>query len=161
VEDAPLVVAAPVVLGKQKASGADHTLPTEAVLRAALHVGAPNPDHFNGNGNGNGNINSVAGGETGGGGGSGGGGGGGSSSAEKYTLCQTDQCTSQPGVQVYTRAGKIDTDTIFAMASAEENRRPSARKPSKFLYNRVSTVHVGHTKEFVSVKPESIRIKSR
>lgn len=102
-------------------------MPTEAELRARLMIGAAAPEHF-----GEGDAG--------------------------YTRCTTSFCTSQPGIMVYARGGNstpaaLDTDTIFVFAEAEPTLRPSARKPAKYLLNRISTVHVGSTKEYTVLNP--------
>jgi hypothetical protein len=105
------------------ATDANAELPTEAELRAALTLGASNPLHY------------------------------GDKAPTGYTLCTTKQCTSRPGIRVHTRGTsntptEFLTTTIFEFTNAAQELRPSVRKPAKFLWNRVSTVHVGNTAEY-------------
>ena len=74
-----------------------------------------------------------------------------------HALCTTEACAARAGVNVYTRrrAGDVsgappvfDTDTIFELTAAAYTASPSARKPARFLLNRVSTVHVGSSNEY-------------
>ena len=100
-------------------------LPTEDVLRTELKIGASPPDQFE----------------------------------SAYTLCTTALCTSRQGIRVYTRGTEsatpaaLDIDTIFEFTEVSFTTRPSTRKPAKFLLNRISTVHVGRTKEYHLLNP--------
>ena len=99
-------------------------LPTTAKLRAGLVIGAVDPAAF----------------------------------AGEYTLCTTNQCNSNPDVRVHTRGAseapaEFGVDTIFEFVETASTRRPSARRPSRFLLNKASVVHVGSTVEFKMLQP--------
>ena len=101
-------------------------LPTEAELRIRLKIGAADPAVFSG----------------------------------AYTLCTTKQCTSNPDIRVHTRGTsntplEFGIDTIFEFVKTVPNHRPSMRKPSRFVLNRASIVHVGDTTEYKMLKTTS------
>ena len=103
-------------------------LPTESELRTVLKNGAIDPALYTDSGK------------------------------KAYTLCTTKLCTSRPGIRVHTR-GTTDRptslDAIFEFSNADRSERPSAKQPNKFLLNRASTVHVGHTAEYRMLEPTS------
>ena len=115
-------------------SAQDGKLPTKDMLRAGLFIGASAPNLF----------------------------GGGSSG---YTLCTTTLCQSQRGVRVYTRGSstfpaKLATDSIFEFTETVQPARPTTRSPSRYLFNRVSTVHVGTPRKYVLQDPRIVPIAS-
>ena len=118
-----------VVLGS---TGSDEGLPSEAVLRAKLQIGAFPPEQYNGT----------------------------------YTRCTNAFCTTRQGISVYVRGttsnpATLGSDAIFEFAetSFEGQQTPSPQKPTKYLMNKRSVVHIGNpTHEFVLLDPTPIGI---
>jgi hypothetical protein len=111
-------------------------LPTELELRAALHLGGSTPEHF---------AAAAA------------------PAAARYTLCIADGCMSQPGIKVWTRGTgtatpiAFDVHTIFEfVGSGVGGNRPSSRRPTRYLLNRVSTVRVGHATEYAMLDAAAV-----
>ena len=111
-------------------------LPPITALRAALHIGASPPGLH------------------------------GSAGSTGYTLCTASLCTSRAGVRVYTRGTKsampaaLDIHTVFELVDTPATTRPSARTPTRYLLNRVSTVQVGSRREYQTLNPTLIQVAS-
>jgi cullin-associated NEDD8-dissociated protein 1 len=111
-------------------------VPTESDLRASLKIGASAPERFGADG------------------------------TVGYTLCSSSWCTSRSGVRVYTKGTgsasptMLDIDSIFEFTATPAVARPSTRRPARYLMNRVSAVHVGHTDEFRLLNPYAVGVAS-
>ena len=111
-------------------------IPDEHDLRAVLKIGASAPERFGADG------------------------------TVGYTLCSSAWCTSRSGVRVYTKATgsssptTLDIETIFEFVFTPSVARPSTRRPAKYLLNRISSVHVGHTDEFRLLNPHEVGVTS-
>lgn len=70
-----------------------------------------------------------------------------------YKLCTTVFCTSRTGVRVHTKGPSaspmvLGHDAIFEFTNTVYESTPSKRRPAKYLFNRISTVHVGRSTEY-------------
>ena len=105
-------------------------LPTTAALRAALHVGSPDPATLVGY-----TICTTR-----------------LCTSRSGVRVHTRGGTAAPM--------RLTTDTVFEFTDAGATDRPSIRKPARYLRNHVSTVHVGTNQEYVLQDPTPVRIVS-